>query len=261
MKNKLSNKKAFIVIVSIILILIFLGMILYNKISGGNASSEPTFLYLQTAHSGTLSQEQSDGTRILTLYDVSPVTVYFAEKPDRDAGHELTEEFISQWDGEENSFAISPPNAALDIISENSQSLVIVELMDARYNPETRVLEYDAIILYDEIDGDLPESFDEVALFIDSAWKNYYCDCEPSSGEKTCKCKYKYHLGKSATKEFRGYCQEDITYPVELTVGGRKDATTCTVRIFEGPYAARSCTNWNPTAGDDVNVWVECKKY
>ena len=92
-------------------------------------ATQPSFLFMQTAHSGTLSAKEGDGKRTLTLNDVSPVTVYFSEKPDREAGHESTAEFIAEWSVGEDSFEANPPNAALDIIGADSQSIAIVELM------------------------------------------------------------------------------------------------------------------------------------
>ncbi len=223
-------------------------------------AKQPTFLYVQTAHSGTLSSSREDGKRTLKLQGVSPVTAYFSERPNKLTGHESTEEFISEWSEGEDSFGDSPPNAALDIIGNNSQSIAIVELMSAKYDSTTQTLEYEILMLEDETAGNIPESFGEVALFIDSAWKDYHCNCEPSSGKKECKCRYRYTLGKSSTKEFRGYCNQDSTYPSGISVTGRKSATSCTVRIFEQLYATRSCTNWDPTSRDELNITVHCSK-
>ena len=223
---------------------------------------QPAFLYVQTAHSGTLSAARSDGQRTLTLNNVSPVTVYFAERPNREAGHQSTEEFIGQWDEGEDSFETNPPNAALDIISEDSQTLAVVELMNARYDASTKTLEYDLIILDDETDEGIPETFDEAALFIDSIWKEYYCNCEPKPGSNSCNCTYKYNLGRSDTKEFRGFCKKDVTRPIGIGITGRKKSTTCTIRIFQDvPYVTRSCTNWSPTSSDELNIKVKCKNY
>ena len=264
-KPKSSHKAPFAIAIYAIAIaaVIFLGLILYKQCPYSleqKNSPQPTFLYVQTAHSGTLSPPQEDGERALKLHDVSPVTAYFSERPNRLTGHESTEEFISEWSEGEDSFASNPPNAALDIVGKDSQSLVIIELMNAKYDFETKSLEYDVIILGDETDDSIPESFGEAVLFIDSAWKDYHCNCEPSSGKKECKCGYKYTLGKSSTKEFRGYCDQDSTYPSGISVTGRKSATSCTIRIFEQLYATRSCTNWDPTSRDELNVTVHCSK-
>ena len=197
-KNKFLSTKANLVLTIFIttIVVILLILILYKQgFLLKQTSSEPSFLYVQTAHSGSLSAEKADGKRTLVLNNVSPVTVYFSDRPDRITGHESTEAFIAEWRDDSDSFEVNPPNAALDIIGENSQSLVIIELMNAKYDAETKSLEYDVIILGDETDGSIPGSFGEAVLFIDSAWKDYHCNCEPSSGKKECKCRYKYTLG------------------------------------------------------------------
>ena len=221
--------------------------------------ADPTFLYVQTAHSGSLSPEGVDGQRTLTLNDVSPVTVYFADRPDRETGHEPTEDFIANWNQGEDSFASNPPNAALDIFGEDSQNILIVELMSAQYDVQNQTLEYQVLILDDETEGHIPETFNEVALFIDSSHKDYYCVCELASGENTCECRYEYRLGKSKTKEFRGYCEgESVIRPSKIAISGKNKATSCTSGFHYESYMSRSCTNWSPTSSDHITVAVKC---
>ncbi|MCG8684017.1 MAG: hypothetical protein MI892_04025, partial [Desulfobacterales bacterium] len=246
-----------IIIVGCVIIAILLsGAILNKKVLVEEASSEPTFLYVQTAHSGTLSAEQADGRRVLTLNDVSPSTVYFSDRPDRITGHEPTEDFIANWNQGEDSFESSPPNAALDLISENSQSLFIVEIMGASYDPQTHTLQYEIIILDNESGGEIPASFGEAALFIDSTHKDFQCKCS-LSGKDICTCDFEYHLGRSGTKEFRGYCKGEAKEPKGMKVNGKNKHTTCTIPAYVG-YVSKSCTNWNPTSGDDIEIKVEC---
>ena len=224
--------------------------------SDQGTSSEPTFLYVQTAHSGTLSAEKADGRRTLTLNDVSPVTVYFSDRPERITGHEPTEDFIAGWKQGQDSFAVNPPNAALDIISEDSQSLFIVELMRATHDPQTHTLEYEIIILDNESGGEVPSTFGEAALFIDSTHKDFHCNCS-RDGKDICTRDFKYHLGRSATKEFRGYCTGSAKEPMGMKVSGKNKHTTCTMPAYVG-YVSKSCTNWSPTSGDHIDIRVEC---
>ena len=221
-------------------------------------STQPTFLYVQTAHSGTLSAAGSDGQRTLTLHNVSPVTVYFAERPNRETGHQSTAEFVAQWAEGEDSFKTNPPNAALDIIGDDSQSIVIIELMSVKYDAVAQTLEYEVIILDDETGGAIPQSFAEAVLFIDSSYKKYHCDCELTSGE-TCQCKFKYTIGAGATKEFRGYCGNDL-YPDSIDIGGRRKSTSCTVDFPWFEYHTRSCTNWDITSSDQIDITISCSK-
>ena len=62
-------------------------------------------LFVQNGTGGTLSETT------LTLTGVSSQTGWFTDRPYRDAGQIPTEEFLSQWDEGESSFADDPPNA------------------------------------------------------------------------------------------------------------------------------------------------------
>src|SRR5689334_24930684 len=55
-------------------------------------------LFVQTAASTT-----SDGARI-TLLGMSPSTLYFADRPQREVGHMSTRQFVGLWGEGENSF-------------------------------------------------------------------------------------------------------------------------------------------------------------
>ena len=224
------------------------------------ASSESTFLYVQTAHSGTLSPEAADGKRTLVLNNVSPSTVYFSDRPDRITGHESTEAFIAEWDSGEDSFKSDPPNAALDVLDRDSQRVAILELMDATYDAKANTLKYEVVVLDDETRGDLPQEFGEAVLLVDSAWKHYHCHCAPAPGEKSCECKYNYTLGKSSTREFKGFCNDGL-YESAINVSGLKNTTTCTDDVIWMGYISRSCTNWSPVTRDELHVTVRCDKH
>ena len=259
-----SNKKFFTIGVVVLLLVVaafFAGIWQSQKESVSSVvSTQPTFLYVQTFGSGTLSAPQADGTRTLTLNDVSPTTISFAERPDREVAHESTEAFIEGWNQGEDSFGVNPPNAALDIIGQNSQSIVIVELVDAQYDVQNQTLEYQVVILDDEQSGGLPRSFEEAVLFIDSTFKDYRCSCTPPDGQNFCKCHYSYKLGKSATKEFRGYCTGAAKDPMDIYVTRTSDATSCTMTARFGKRLSKSCTNWSPLSSDSVDVTVICDR-
>ena len=232
-----------------------------QRVNAEATSTEPTFLYVQTAHSGTLSAEKADGTRTLTLNNVSPVTAFFSERPDRETGHQSTAEFIQEWNVGEDSFETNPPNAALDILDKNSQSIAVLELINATYDSTTSSLEYEVVVLDDETNSSLLV-FDEAALFIDSTFKKYHCGCEPAAGERGCFCSYDYYLGKGKTKEFRGYCTSDADIePTNLTVAGKGMNTTCTADVMWKPYVTRSCTNWSVFTKDKLTLTVHCRSY
>ncbi len=141
-------------------------------------SNAPELLFVQTANSGTFVQV--DGRNILTLVEISPTTIWFSDRPHRITGQEATDLFAAKWAEGTNSFAINPPNAALDILdgTENSD-VIIVELSNPVYSPESETLQYDVIILEEATEGlthysknadaTIPTIFAQAALFIDDA--------------------------------------------------------------------------------------------
>lgn len=141
-----------------------------------NLDKDTHLLFVQTATAGTFIQK--DGRNILTLVDVSPSTVWFSDRPHRITGHEGTDIFVAKWAEGKNSFADNPPNAALDISdSIKSTDVIIVELTNPVYSPESQTLQYDVIILQEateglthyakDADATIPTRFSKVALFID----------------------------------------------------------------------------------------------
>ena len=67
----------------------------------------PEFLFVQTAK----DIAYKDG--VLTLQDVSPVTVFFSDRPQRIVGHVRNDLFLKKWAEGSNSFKSDPPNAVL----------------------------------------------------------------------------------------------------------------------------------------------------
>ena len=49
----------------------------------------------------------------ITLQGLSPSTLYFADRPQREVGHMSSRQFVANWPAGENSFADNPPNAVL----------------------------------------------------------------------------------------------------------------------------------------------------
>src|SRR6516165_4633931 len=63
------------------------------------------YLFVQTAKNITFK----DG--VLTLQDVSPVTAFFSERPDRIVGQVRNALFLKHWNDGKISFKSDPPNA------------------------------------------------------------------------------------------------------------------------------------------------------
>jgi hypothetical protein len=129
--------------------------------SGQLATPENTdqadFLFVQTAK--TMSYDPA--TKKLTLNDVSPVTLFFSDRPERIAGNMTTEAFVPFWSKGKDSFLADPPNADLSILAGNTLEQVVVVLKDP-------VLEDDSLTYTIEVvDGNLPGSGNNVSVFID----------------------------------------------------------------------------------------------
>jgi hypothetical protein len=115
-------------------------------------------LFVQTA--GGLT---SEGTKGITLHRLSPSTIYFADRPNREVGHISSQRFVDLWDDGENSFEVDPPNAVLSFAEpeDRTPEEVVVTIRNPRLDRDS--LSYEVEVL----DGVLPTSTGPCALFID----------------------------------------------------------------------------------------------
>lgn len=123
--------------------------------SDGDEGSDASYLYVASTAAASV-----DGDR-LTLDEV-PTVVYFSDRPDRIAGHQLASEFVGDWTSGPDSFADDPPNAVLSILSDGSIEDVTVELLSAE------ATDGDLSFEFDTLDGELPQGqLGAASLFID----------------------------------------------------------------------------------------------
>jgi len=115
------------------------------------------FLFVQSAKSMSFDP----ATNKLTLENVSPVTVFFTDRPERIAGNMKTTAFIPFWSEGKDSFKSDPPNADISIIDGKTLKQTVVELQDPVLDGDT--LTYTVKL----IQGDMPAAGTEVAVFID----------------------------------------------------------------------------------------------
>jgi hypothetical protein len=115
------------------------------------------YLVVQTAKG--LIYDKAANT--LSLVGVSPITLFFADRPERVAGNMKTSAFLPFWSQGKDSFAKDPPNADISIIDGDTMRQVVVELRDP-------VLEGD-ILRYKvrTLQGEMPEKGADVSVFID----------------------------------------------------------------------------------------------
>jgi len=100
----------------------------------------------------------------LTLKGVSPMTLFFSDRPVRIAGHFNTkDEFMPLWDEGKDSFLKDPPNATVSIYEKGKEQLVdvVVKLSKPRLKGED--LTYDIKV----IEGKVPKRGGECSVFID----------------------------------------------------------------------------------------------
>jgi hypothetical protein len=115
------------------------------------------YLLVQTAKGLTFDK----ATNTLSLIGVSPITLFFADRPERVAGNMKTRAFIPFWSNGKDSFAKDPPNADISIIDGDTMQQVVAELQDPVLEGE--VLRYKVKILQ----GDMPDKGADVSVFID----------------------------------------------------------------------------------------------
>ena len=114
-------------------------------------------LFVQTAASMTSDRET------ITLHGVSPSTLYFADRPQRDVGHMMSRQFVANWADGDNSFADNPPNAVLSFAEPGDRPPedAVVVIQDPHLDGDT--LSYSVKLL----DGTMPAATGPCALFID----------------------------------------------------------------------------------------------
>ena len=123
------------------------------------ADDEKTVDYLLVQTAKGLAFDKSTNT--LSLIDVSPITLFFSDRPERIAGNMKTGRFTSFWSLGKDSFAKDPPNADVSIIEGNSMRQVVAVLQDPALEGDT--LRYKVKILQ----GEMPAKGADVSVFID----------------------------------------------------------------------------------------------
>jgi hypothetical protein len=123
--------------------------------------AKPMLMFVQLADKVEIDAE----ARTLRLVDVGAQTLYFADRPERIAGHIKMDAFLDEWTdkaGTDN-FGADPPNATLSVYEpgKGENTLAVLEISNPTLDGA------DLIYTYEVIDGPEPASGEASSLFID----------------------------------------------------------------------------------------------
>jgi hypothetical protein len=128
-----------------------------TALAQSDTTASADFLFVQTADGMAFDADQNR----LTLRDVSQVTLFFSDRPERIAGNMTTEAFVPFWSTGKDSFLSDPPNADLSVFENGTLRQTVVELHDPVLSDGD--LHYTVTV----IDGDMPVLGENVSVFID----------------------------------------------------------------------------------------------
>jgi hypothetical protein len=103
--------------------------------------------------------------KTLRLVNVSPQTVWFTDRPVRQAGHMPMSAYMQEWTaaaGADN-FSKDPPNATLSVYEQgkSENTLVVVEISHPKLEGR------DLVYRYKLLEGQMPKSGGAASLFVD----------------------------------------------------------------------------------------------
>jgi non-ribosomal peptide synthetase component E (peptide arylation enzyme) len=129
----------------------------FTSAAAQTSGEKADFLFVQTANGITFDKL----TNKLTLDGVSPITVFFSDRPQRIAGNMKTAAMVPFWSKGKDSFLSDAPNADVSMMEGNVLRQVVVVLQD----PEVKAnrLTYTVKVLQ----GDMPANASDASLFID----------------------------------------------------------------------------------------------
>lgn len=129
----------------------------------GQRSTEQSWLFVQSGENASL-EPHGDGA-LLVLSGLSPVTVAFTDRPDRESRSLDSAWFLTRWNA---LFEGDPPNVAL-VLADEDERTIVVTVVEARHGAQAR----DGYYVVTDFDGGragLPmgEDLGPASLFIDN---------------------------------------------------------------------------------------------
>lgn len=123
-----------------------------------STAKEADFLFVQNASYMVYHK----GSGKLTLQGISPVTIFFTDRPERIAGNMPTRVFVPFWSEGKDSFAKDNPNANLSIL-EKDKAVADIVVTIGKPVLKGEDLSYHVKVL----EGNMPAKGGPVSLFID----------------------------------------------------------------------------------------------
>jgi len=125
--------------------------------AAASGAKQADFLFVQSAKGMTFDKATSK----LSLTGVSPITVFFSDRPERIAGNMTTAVFVPFWSQGKDSFLKDNPNADISILDGDKMVQVVAVLEKPELKGDT--LSYTVKVLQ----GELPAKGADVSVFID----------------------------------------------------------------------------------------------
>lgn len=111
----------------------------------------------------TANRLSFDGTTV-TLSEVSPLIVMFADRPRRVADAVSLQALVDDWAKGGNSFRNDPPNAGFTVWADGAYQVSVMELSDPIYDGQKLSFKVKPV------EGQLPKAGENTSVFID--WCN-----------------------------------------------------------------------------------------
>lgn len=148
----------------------FVLLAIYGLACANMAPEKATLLYTQTAPQGTI--KTVGNKTLLTMKNVTKKTVWFTDRPARQAGTLSMKEYLNLWKPGKNSFSDDAPNALLMYSTKTEAKKghyqkAVVKLSYPIYNISNKTLSYQIT----SIEKNMPKiengTYYEIMLFID----------------------------------------------------------------------------------------------
>jgi hypothetical protein len=122
---------------------------------------KPMLMFVQIANDLKVDK----AAQTLRLVNVAPQTLYFADRPERIAGHIKMADYLTEWTAKagKDNFGANPPNATLSVYEsvQPNNTVAVIEIKNPKLEGS------DLVYNYKLIEGNLPAAGGATSLFID----------------------------------------------------------------------------------------------